>query len=249
MVNSFTARRFGRLIIVLLVLVAATGIRRASAAGDYDSLDGVYTVSGTQPDGIAYTGSLTVAEIGTDSNDNSTYSLTWTIGGNEVSGLAIYHDGLLSGGYGSEGCGLVTYTIHSDGKLAGTWADLADQEFGIEIATIESGATLGQIAGNYAAAGISGEGEAYNTTLSIQGQGLLYSLTWADETQVNGVGILEWQGLSAVYGSAEDKCGIVSYTVTDNYELLGIWATAAQGQLGTEVATLTYEDTDETFYE
>jgi hypothetical protein len=239
MLISFKPRTLARLFALIMILViSAAATRPASAYGD-DWLDGEYTVNGTRPDGTPYTGSLSITSVGSDSFDNDTYELTWTIGQAEIDGLAIYHDDILSAAFGAEDCGLITYSLHSDGKFAGTWSDIGSEEFGIEMATVANGATLGGIAGQYSASGVSGEGEPYNSQLSIQGHGMVYSLIWTEESEApeHGIGLLEYQGLSAVYGNEDNSCGIISYTVTDNYELIGVWANTADGKLGSEVAS------------
>lgn len=244
---SSTTRRLVLVFLSILILTAAWGIRPAAAYGYDDTLDGAYVVNGVRPDGSKYTGTLSVVSLGADPYDNETYSLTWTIDQKQIIGLGIYHDDLLSAAYGSQGCGLVSYTLDEDGELDGTWGDVASQSFGTELITSEQGVTLGALPGQYSVEGADANEDEYSTTLSIQGQGLVYTLDWSstsNESQTHGVGLLEWNGLSAAYGKASDQCSIISYSVTDNYELLGVWATTTNGALGSEVAS--YVDADTT---
>ena len=86
-------------------------------AGYAKNLDGVYTVSGQNPDGNYYTGSITIRPSG------QVYTCTWNIGEITYNGIGILKDGIFAVGYGtSNDYGLAQYQLNANKNAAtGTW--------------------------------------------------------------------------------------------------------------------------------
>jgi len=88
-----------------------------------DPLVGTYQVTGTNPDGSSYLGTLTVEAYG------ETYSLVWEVGNTVTTGVGLREGNVLSGGWD---CGVVTYRIQEDGRLEGVWALCSEPHTGTE---------------------------------------------------------------------------------------------------------------------
>ena len=91
-------------------------------------LEGSYKVSGTNPDGSRYDGALEVTAEG------NVYRWAWNTG-NEILGVGIQRDNIVSVAYGSAGCSIVSYLIHTDKSLEALWAYVGTSETGSESVT------------------------------------------------------------------------------------------------------------------
>ncbi|MBC7228443.1 MAG: hypothetical protein H5T61_14630 [Thermoflexales bacterium] len=100
---------------------AATSPPRASE--DTGGLSGVYRVTGTNPDGRPYEGTLTIEAQG------DVYALSWEIGDTVIEGVGLLRGNVLSGGWD---CGVVTYSVLEDGTLEGLWALCGGSRVGTE---------------------------------------------------------------------------------------------------------------------
>lgn len=112
---------------------------------------GTYDVVGVNPDsGGEYTGTVAVGRSG------DTYSVTWTIGGTESTGVGIGgkrggpsttgaaspDDDMLAVGYGNGGgFGISTYELQPDGSWKGHWAYAGGEKVSTETWTRPGGAT------------------------------------------------------------------------------------------------------------
>jgi hypothetical protein len=125
------------IIITFAILLAAV---TAAIAGP----EGRYTVSGTNPGGGAYTGTVRVARTG------ETYEVIWDIGGtrftgsalgaapvkgNSVMGPASDSDNVLAVGYvsGTRNFGLAYYVEQDDGTWQGIWTYGGSDRIGTEV--------------------------------------------------------------------------------------------------------------------
>lgn len=95
--------------------------------GSGDSLDGVYAISGKNPQGENYKGTLTVVQSGEG------YTFDWEAG-NEFSGFGIRAGSFVAVGFGGKQCAFVGYDVQSDGTLDGKWGSQASTKFGTETA-------------------------------------------------------------------------------------------------------------------
>jgi hypothetical protein len=90
-------------------------------------LTGEYDIKGTNPDGKAYTGKLSVKSEGTG------YTFKWK-GANTFEGFGIKQDDTVAVGLGGKQCGFVSYVVKSDGALDGKWGGYGSTEVGTETA-------------------------------------------------------------------------------------------------------------------
>ncbi len=98
------------------------------APSSESGLSGDYVVSGRNADGTEYKGALFVNQDG----DSDKLSLTWRTGP-DARGFALQSDGLIAGTFGPPTCGVVVYSVASDGGLFGQWS-MAHGGLGTEVA-------------------------------------------------------------------------------------------------------------------
>jgi hypothetical protein len=85
-----------------------------AAADPVPCLDGRYQVSGRNPNGSTYSGTVTII------NEGSRYRLNWSIGTRGFRGTGTLNDNLLTVNWGS--ATPVVYAVSADGTLRGLWA-------------------------------------------------------------------------------------------------------------------------------
>lgn len=90
-------------------------------------LEGKYKISGTNPGGQEYTGTLEVSRSGDG------YSFKW-IAGETFTGFGIRTGDDIAVGFGGNRCSFVSYDIGSDGTLDGKWGGPGSNSTGTEIA-------------------------------------------------------------------------------------------------------------------
>lgn len=90
-------------------------------------LGGVYKItSAKNPDGKAYTGTVTIARNG------GAYAVNWTLANESYSGVGILHGDLLVVGWGQGAdYGAIVYDI-APGRLTGEWASAGAGPLGVE---------------------------------------------------------------------------------------------------------------------
>ncbi len=91
--------------------------------GEGASLSGLYRVTGTNPDGRPYQGTLRIQPQG------EVYVLLWETGGTSIEGVGLLRGNILSAGWD---CGVVTYSVLEDGSLEGVWALCGESRVGTE---------------------------------------------------------------------------------------------------------------------
>lgn len=93
-----------------------------------ENVAGTYDVAGTNPDGTAYKGKLTLTA------KNGYYEAVWTLGNGSQRGIALYQDGDLVIAYGDKPVyGVALYGETSDGGWAGSWATAGAPKAGTEV--------------------------------------------------------------------------------------------------------------------
>jgi hypothetical protein len=90
-------------------------------------LVGEYDIKGTNPDGKAYTGKLSVKSEGTG------YTFKWT-GTNTLEGFGIKQGDTVAVGLGGKQCGFVSYVVKGDGTMDGKWGGYGSTDVGTETA-------------------------------------------------------------------------------------------------------------------
>lgn len=91
-------------------------------------LEGEYEISGKNPEGKEYKGSLTVTKEGQG------YVFAWKAGAN-IEGFGIRAGNLVAAGLGGKQCSFLAYDIKRDGTLDGKWGGRTSSVLGTEIAT------------------------------------------------------------------------------------------------------------------
>ncbi len=91
-------------------------------------LEGQYDVTGTNPDGKNYKGTLAVSKSGPG------YTFAWNTGETHQ-GFGIQMGDKVAVGFGGSQCGFVGYDVKADGTLDGKWGGQGTTTVGSEIAT------------------------------------------------------------------------------------------------------------------
>ena len=198
-----------------------------AAASD---IGGDYTVTGTNPNGTSYSGNLSVVKR------DEVYQFSWTSGDREYDGVGVRTDDTVAvsftEGADGKGCGVVLYTVGTDGSLdgrSGYWGVNATET---EKATRRSGTDL---AGLYDVTGKNPTGGDYKGTLAVNKRGRGYSFQWdIGGTSFSGVGLQN--GDKAAVGFGGQQCGFVSYVIMRDGRLSGTWGGQGSRDFGTEVA-------------
>lgn len=110
--------RKASVVLLMLLMVSGCFLRPPPAplahpSSPFEGPTGVYHVTGTNPDGTPYQGTLTVERLG------DTYTLTWETGSTVIEGVGLLQGNILSAGWD---CGVITYRVQEDGSMEGIWA-------------------------------------------------------------------------------------------------------------------------------
>jgi len=195
-------------------------------------LDGTYSLSGTDVNGGAYGGKLTIQVNNSAAQvSNVIYDLAWD---NGASGTGILINDVLAASYGGASCGAVFYAADANMLLTGIWVTLDTKAMGSE--TASPLAASSSFAGDYSILGTNVDGSGYDGELSIIKQGEVWQLVWSVGSDTyDGIGITSGNVLAAAYGG--QGCGVVVYSIQSNGELDGIWGMWGNNNLGAEYAT------------
>lgn len=90
-------------------------------------LEGDYDISGKNPDGKEFKGTLKVK------SEASGYTFTWNAG-NTFTGFGVKQGDTVSVGIGGTQCGFVSYEVKPDGTMEGKWGGYGSKELGSETA-------------------------------------------------------------------------------------------------------------------
>jgi hypothetical protein len=188
---------------------------------------GKYNIIGSNPNGTTYKGTLEVIPHG------DVFQFRWSAGA-QYDGVGVENGGVVAvafaNGENGKGCGVVDYTIMSDGTLDGKWGYWGVDEGGTEKATRTSGSGL---AGEYDATGKNPNGKEYKVKITVEPAGNLYRFSWSNDTE--GVGIKQGDNIAVGIGGA--RCGFVTYEIKSDGTLDGIWGGYGSDKTGTEKAT------------
>jgi hypothetical protein len=187
---------------------------------------GKYNVTGSNPDGGAYKGTLEIIPHG------DVYQFRWNAG-TQYDGVGVANGTVVAvafaNGPNGKGCGVIDYEIASDGALDGKWGYWGVNEAGSEKATRSSGSGL---EGEYDATGKNPDGKEYKAKLTVEPAGNLYRFVWSNNT--DGVGIKQGNNVAVGIGGA--RCGFVAYEIKSDGILDGIWGGYGSDKTGTEKA-------------
>jgi len=191
---------------------------------------GKYAVTGNNEGGGGhYSGNLVVTKHG------EVYQFSWTSGGRSFDGVGVQTGNnvavAFTNGNDGRGCGVVLYSIKSDGGLdgkAGYWGvNLSETE----TANRKSGTDLD---GEYDITGSNPDGGNYTGTLSVKKNGAGYDFDWKAGEAIKGFGIR--QGNTVSVGIGGNQCGFVGYEVKPDGTLEGKWGSPGTTSIGTETA-------------
>lgn len=90
-------------------------------------LDGTYDITGSNPEGESYKGTLAVKRSGLG------YQFDWDAG-SVSSGFGIRMGDKVAVGFGGKNCSFVTYEVRPDGSLDGKWGGKGSTSVGTEVA-------------------------------------------------------------------------------------------------------------------
>lgn len=111
---------------LLLSALLVLGLALPAAA----QRSGTYDITGTNPDGSAYTGTLLLTQVGV-----STFRVVWTIGGDTIEGVAMVSGLTLATAFAlGQQSGMGIYEIKPGGELDGTWTTVGAFAAGRETA-------------------------------------------------------------------------------------------------------------------
>ena len=188
---------------------------------------GEYNITGTNPEGGVYKGTLAVITRG------DVYQFRWNAG-TQYDGVGVQNGSIVAVAYANgpdgKGCGVVDYDIAGDGSLNGKWGYWGLNDAGNESATRTSGSGL---VGEYDAKGKNPNGKQYQAQLTVEPAGNLYRFAWSNDT--DGIGIK--RGDNVAVGIGGRRCGFVTYQVQADGALDGIWGGGGSDKTGTEKAT------------
>ena len=191
------------------------------------NIAGKYNVTGENPNGGNYRGTLEVIARG------DVYQFRWNAGA-QYDGVGVQNGNIVAVAYttgsNGKGCGVVDYDIQSDGALNGKWGYWGTNEAGSENATRTSGSDL---VGEYDGTGKNPDGKEYKVKITVEPAGNLYRFVWSNNT--DGVGIKRANNVAVGIGGA--RCGFVMYQVQDDGNLDGVWGGGGSDKTGTEKAT------------
>lgn len=201
-----------------------------------DPMVGQFTVSGTRPDGQAYSGIAEVSALAT----GGPYKLLWTLNDKSWSGIGSKRGDVLSVGWAdSKDFGVVDYVAKGDGTLDGVWYDAPSASPGREVLT----GGLDNLAGVYTiASATTPDGKSYTGTCDLAVTGELHILIWhVGNDHFRGLGLRDGDVLSVGFTTAkEGNFGVVQYKLQGS-ALVGRWAEWNQKlpSVGSETLTRT----------
>lgn len=206
---------------------SSTTTTTTSAPAPPPDIAGKYNVTGRNPDGGVYKGTLEVIQHG------DVYQFRWNAG-TQYDGVGVANSAVVAvafaNGPNGKGCGVVDYEIAGDGALDGKWGYWGVNEAGSEKAARTSGSGL---VGDYDATGKNPDGKEYKAKLTVEPAGNLYRFVWSNNT--DGMGIK--QGANVAVGIGGARCGFVAYEIKSDGMLEGIWGGYGSDKTGTEKAT------------
>jgi hypothetical protein len=198
-----------------------------SAPATTANIAGKYNVTGTNPNGAGYRGTLQIIPHG------DVYQFRWNAG-TQYDGVGVVNGDVVAvsfaAGANGKGCGVIDYLIRNDGSLVGRWGYWGTDEAGSENATRISGSDL---VGDYDATGKNPNGTNYKAKLTVEPAGNLHRFVWSNNT--DGVGIRRANHVAVGIGGT--RCGFVAYEIKPDGTLDGVWGGYGSDKTGTETAT------------
>lgn len=184
-----------------------------------------YTLSGVNPDGAKYTGTMTITFTG------DTGQVEQVIGNSNYKGVAIIQGSVLAITLGDQNCGVISYVIQEDGSLSGIWSTNGSNKTSVESAFPIN------IAGAHNITGANPDGSQYKGTVDVQANNQVHTFNYNIGGASLGTGIM--RGNKVAVGFGGENCSVSSYFVQPDGSLAGLWTVVGQNVVGTEFATRT----------
>ena len=223
------------------LLVVASPISAKPQAQTTD-LTGSYSVSGTNPTGTTYIGTLDISSSQGTLSNGTAYQLKWTINNQTSTGLGVlYSSNTFAVAFGDTNCVLNIYDLsNSQGNaITGVWSNISTQSFGSENLTFTKSLASDHVSAQYAVAGTNPDNTTYKGNMVLDGYGLIYNMTWTVGSATNkGVGLLlaNPAGIISADGATSSAvCNVASYQAL-NGNLYGTWVSVGDKVTGTELA-------------
>jgi hypothetical protein len=184
------------------------------------SLDGVYAVAGSNPDGSEYEGTLTITAV------DDIYNFAWDIGGTISVGSGILFQNYIAVGFPYDACSTALYAI-GDNSLPGLWVAPNDSTLNTETATLLEGDANSDIL-SFTLEGTNPDGSTYTGGMALTKSGDLYTVAQSSgDTAWTGTGISNGELFAVSYGEGEG-CGVALYTIDSDGVLSGPWGVLGQ---------------------
>lgn len=114
-----------RRLILAALFAAALALPGAARAQQ----NGIYNVTGTNPDGSTYEGIIMLQQVGIIS-----WRATWSLQGERIEGIGMASTNIFSVTYQlGERTGMGIYTVNPDGSMFGQWTVLGSSGIGTEM--------------------------------------------------------------------------------------------------------------------
>ena len=92
---------------------------------------GIYAVSGTNPDGTSYEGTLLLQQVGIVS-----WRIAWSIAGDRIEGIGMSAGNIFSVAYElNQRNAIGIYNVNADGSMSGQWTVVGSTGIGTEMLT------------------------------------------------------------------------------------------------------------------
>ncbi len=112
---------------IAMAALAAAGLALSLAPAQAQR-NGLYEVTGTNPDGSAYTGNMIVQQVGLAS-----WRVAWQVGENRFEGYAMSSGPVFSVGFTlGQAPGVAIYQVSPDGSMTGQWTLIGSSAIGTE---------------------------------------------------------------------------------------------------------------------
>jgi hypothetical protein len=209
-------------------------VATAASGGGTASTDfsGSYQITGTNPSGTSYTGTLDVVKNG------DVYGMTWQIGSDTQVGTGIASDTELAASFPSSNCAVGVYVEKSVAKtLDGVWAAPNGTTVNTETAVINN-ADQSQGILHFNLSGTNSDGSTYTGLMDLTVQGDVFRVGQkSGSLLLVGTGIEPANNLFVVSYGQQEGCAVVYYTLSGN-TLTGKWGQLGlSDKLGSETAT------------
>jgi hypothetical protein len=193
---------------------------QTTAAGQAAALGGVYRVSGTNPNGTRYKGTVALLANG------NRVGFIWWINQQTFTGIGEFAGRMLVVEWGQKHP--VTYVFNRDGRLDGEWADGSATDR-LDVYARSAATPMKPTEGVYRVKGRNPNGSEYSGRLTVTRQSDNYRFSWTvGPSTYRGTGVLHGNILAVDWGQTQP----IVYALAEDGSMRGLWS----GGAGEEVA-------------